>query len=405
MTAFSELGLSKPVCDAVATLNWIRPTLIQERTIPRAVLGEDVAGMAETGSGKTGAYLLPIIDRFIKANRPSKYAVILTPSRELVLQVADVLKELCKDLDVRISVAYGGVDDVEQMAELAKDPHLIIGTPGRMSQLLQEARGFTIKSVKVVVVDEADKMAGISFYDDISIILSKCSHDRQLLLFSATMPSDIERLAMLSVKKSSFVKLGVRESIPSSLEECMISVRSERKYAVLMSVLSEYCTSQIFIFTNTVRSAIILTDTLKSLKFSVGCAHGRMEQALREQQISLFRSSEVRILVSTGVASRGLDLPNTDIVINFDVPELAKEYVHRSGRAGRAGRRGLAIILVNQEDLENFLKLERFLKRKLQQKAVDEQVAESWTPRVEEARETAVEKYKSESRKLNKRTS
>ena len=395
---FSDIGVCPALCQAVNRLKWEHPTKIQAATIPQALRGENVAGMAETGSGKTGAYLIPVIQRLLTNEKPRKYAVVLAPTRELVQQIAEVAAKLCEGENIDIAMAYGGVDDVAQMAELAQNPHIIIATPGRLAQLVTDAKGFKLASVRMVVVDEADKMATITFYENISVILSKCAKERQLLLFSATMPQDVERLADLSVSKASVVKLGSREQVPQALTEYMMSVRNEKKEATLAAILEEYQTMQFVVFTTTCRVAQVLTDTLKNLNFSVGAAHGRMEQSVREEQIALFKAGELRILVSTNVAGRGLDIPNIDVVVNYDVPDSPKEYIHRSGRAGRASREGIAITFVNKEDLPTYLKLEKFLKRKLEQKTIDEDDLKHWSALVVDAKDQAVQKYKVESR-------
>jgi ATP-dependent RNA helicase DDX47/RRP3 len=399
---FADLGLSPDVCAAAERLNWTIATPIQARTIPQALRGENVAGMAETGSGKTGAYLLPLIHRLLDAGKPQKFAVVLAPTRELSLQIASVCESLSQGFDISIVVSYGGVDDVTQMAQLAKNPHIIVSTPGRLAQLLQEARGFKINTVRMVVVDEADQMAGVSFYEDIRVVLTHSASDRQLLLFSATMPKDVERLAALSVSQASVVKLGSRENVPKTLREMMVSVVSERKEATLCAILEEYGSCQVLVFVGACRIAEIMTETLRNLHFVAGCAHGQMAQTERLAQISLFRTGETRILVSTNVAGRGLDLPAIDVVVNYDLPESPKEYIHRSGRTGRANRAGIAITFVTKDDLQKYLALEQFLKRKLEQKVLDRHEIEKWMLQVPNAKEEAVQKYKIASRERDR---
>ncbi|KAH0791730.1 DEAD/DEAH box helicase family protein [Histomonas meleagridis] len=395
---FADLGLCPQVCEAVADLGWKVPTEIQASTIPKALKGEDVAGMAKTGSGKTGAYLLPLIHRMIEAQIPPKYAVILAPTRELVLQISEVCQILCKKIKATIVTAYGGMDDVEQMALLAKEPNIIIATPGRLSQLLTEAHGFNLSTVHIIVVDEADQMAGVSFYDDIRIIIRSSSHQRQLLLFSATMPQSVERLAELSISDTSFVKLGSKEQLPTVIEEEMIPVHAQRKEATLATILDENRQLSVVVFCSSCRMAEILTDALKNAGFSAGMAHGKMTQPQREEQISMFRTGEIRILVSTNVAARGIDIPNIDLVINYDLPPTPKEYVHRCGRAGRAGRKGAALTFVTLEDKDEYLKIEKFLRRKLKPKQVDEKKVLKWVLPFRKAKDEAVEKYKIKSR-------
>lgn len=397
---FSELGLLPEICAAAESYGWKYATKIQETTIPKAVKGEDVAGMAQTGSGKTGAYLLPLLNNLISAGKPSKYAIILAPSRELVLQIKEVCESLCKSLGgISIVTAYGGVSDVEQMTQLAKQPNIIIATPGRISQLLTEAKGFKINTVKVIVVDEADKMAGISFYDDIRVVVASAAKPRQLLLFSATMPHDVERLAELSLSNASVVKLTSRQEVPKSLSEYMIVVPpSYKQETVLAAFLEENGQESILVFVDTCRIAQILHGILNTLGFSTAIAHGKMDQESREKQIELFKLGEKKILISTNVVGRGIDLPRIDIVVNYDVPSNPKEYIHRSGRAGRANREGVAITMVTRDSLNDYAKLENFLKRKLTRKIIEEDDLKHWEPLVTNAKNETVEKYKIASR-------
>lgn len=398
---FNSLGLCPEVVSAVNKYGWVIPTPIQQNTISKALEGEDVVGNAVTGSGKTGAYILPVIDLLLKAGKPKKFAVILAPSRELVLQIAEVCDSLTEGMEITTATAYGGVDDVEQMAQLSKDPNIIIATPGRLSQLLQEAKGFNLKSTKIVVVDEADKMAAVVFYDDIRAIVSSCNFKRQLLLFSATMPKNVQQLADLATGKASIVSLSQRTDVPSTLQENIVVVLKEKKDAALAVLLEEYKDVQVLIFAGSCRYAQILHDTLKEAKFSVGLVHGNIDQKVRMEQISLFRSNEIRILVSSDVASRGLDIPNIDVVINYHVPTQTKEYIHRSGRAGRAGRAGIAFTFVTKEEISVFQQLETFLKRKIALKKQNDEDIMHWIPIMNSAKEKAVEQFKINSRKEN----
>lgn len=402
---FKDLGLFPEICSAAASYGWTIATKIQAATIPKAIKGENVAGMAETGSGKTGAYLLPVLNRLIEARKPPLFAVILAPNRELVLQIKEVCEALCSNInDISIVAAYGGVSDVEQMAQLAKQPNIIIATPGRISQLLTEAKGFKLNTVKVVVVDEADKMAGVSFYDDIRIVIASCAKPRQLLLYSATMPQDVERLAELSMSSESVVKLTSKEAVPKTLHEYMAVVPPAFKpETVLSSIIEENQEKSTLIFVESCRICQILFDMLNNLRFSTAIAHARMEQNERERQIELFKLGEKKILVSTGVVSRGIDLP-IDLVINFEFQASnPKEYIHRAGRAGRANKEGMVITLVTKDTMQDFAKLEGFLKRRLEKLPVDVDDLNHWEPKVEKAKEEAVNKYKIESRRKPKK--
>lgn len=396
--SFSSLGLCPDALAAAARLGWSVPTPVQETTIPRAVRGEDVAGMAETGSGKTGAYLLPLLHRLLAAGSPPLFAVVLAPTRELVQQVADVLRSLSSGLRVTCATAYGGTDDVAQMAALARQPHVVVATPGRLAQLLSDARGFSLSSVQMVVVDEADQMAGVSFYDDIRVIVHAASRDRQLLLFSATMPQSVERLAALSLRDSSLVRVSARGSVPQSLRELVLPVRAERKDAALAAVLAAYGELSAIVFAATCRAAEIVTGALVRAGFSARGAHGKMAQDAREAEIAAFRAGEARVLVSTNVAARGIDIPNVDLVVNYDLPATPKEYIHRCGRAGRNSRAGVAVTMVTQEDRAQYMEIERYIHRRLECMELESGEIEKWVVKIRRCRDEAVAKYKVDSR-------
>ena len=402
---WEDLGLCPQICQMARNIGWEKPTQIQAGTIKQTLNLEDVAGMAETGSGKTGAYLLPILHLFLVSEKPPGFAVILAPSHELAIQIDSVIHDMmesCPELsDLKTAVVYGGVDDVSQMAILSQKPHIIIATPGRLAQLIQNARGFNLHGYRIVVVDEADRMAGLSFFDEIQLIVSSTLKNRQILLFSATMPEDVKRLATLSVSKSNVVKLGEKRQVPKSLCEQIVVTQSEDKESTLVALLKQLENQHIIIFFGTCRMCQIIGDTLKNLKFQVGIGHGQTLEKDRKLAMDQFREGTLRILCSTNVAARGIDIPSVDAVINYDLPPNAKEYIHRSGRAGRANRHGYAITFVTLEDLGQYQILEKKLNRKIEARTIPENEIKAVNKIVEEAKEKAVNVYKVESRKRN----
>ncbi|EAY17850.1 DEAD/DEAH box helicase family protein [Trichomonas vaginalis G3] len=396
---FQALGVHPDIIAAVESMGWSKPTPIQEKTIKQAIAGEDVSGAAETGSGKTGAFLIPLLHQLLEKDRPEKYGIILAPTRELVIQIAEVAQLMSAKLNITIVPIYGGVDDVEQMAQLAKRPHIIVATPGRLAQLIRDAKGFDLKPVRVIVIDEADKMAAVEFFDDISVITSNCAKTHQIMLFSATMPKDLEKFTALYSKKASIVELTSEKQVPQALQEYMLTSPKSQKEATLVALLHHFETSQIIIFVSGVREATILTMTLEKMNFAVGSATGGMSQFDREEQVQKFRENKIRILVATKVVGRGVDIPNIDVVVNYDLPDNGKEYIHRAGRAGRALKSGIAITFVTMESLQKYQDLEKYLKRELPKFEFDkEKKIQEISKDLEEAHELAVEKYKKLSR-------
>jgi len=396
--SFASLGVGEEICKSICEIGWKEPTEIQLKTIKSGINGEDISGMAETGSGKTGAFLIPLLQRLVNKGKPEKFGLVLAPTRELVLQISDVADKLSKHIDVCIVPVYGGVDDVTQMAQLAKRPHLIIATPGRMAQLIRDAIGFDLKPVEVVVIDEADKMASVDFFNDISLIISQTNKYHQIMLFSATMPKNVEQFTSLYSKSAEIVQLGDRESIPEVLKEFLVTTKKEKKDAVLLSIFEQYPNQQTLIFLETCRDATIMADFLSKAGFSVCSAYGSMSQGDREKAFNEFREGKYQILVATNVVGRGVDMPNIDIVIHYDLPQTEKEYIHRSGRAGRAKRAGTAITIVTEETLKQFISLEKFLGRKIEKMQISQESIAKWIPKVKNFKEMAVNWYKKMSR-------
>ena len=395
---FKNLGIREEILENIKLIGWKKPTPIQEKIIKKAISGEDVTGMAETGSGKTGAFLIPLIQRLIDLEKPEKFGLILAPSRELVLQIQEISEKLSKNLNIIINSVYGGVDDVSQMAQLAKRPHIIISTPGRMTQLIKEAIGFDLKPIQVVIIDEADKMGSVDFFNDLSIILSQISKKHQTMLFSATMPKNLTQFTSLFSNSSEIVKLTNEINIPIVLKEFLVVIPKEKKDCLLFNLLNEYKDNQILIFIETCRDATILSDFLKRLGFKVGSAHGSMTQNDRIQEFSNFKDGLIQILVSTNVVGRGVDFPNIDVVIHYDLPSNGKEYIHRSGRAGRANRIGYAITIITQDSKQKFLELENFLQRKIEKKNINKEEIEKNLNKILLLKQESIDYYKKLSR-------
>ena len=399
---FESLGLDKSLVEIVQSIGWNEPTPIQEKTIPDALEGKNVCGAAETGSGKTGAFLLPLINKLINNGFQEKFALIMAPTHELVIQISEVATNMCKYLDreVKIAAIHGGDNVVEQMSILSKKPHIIVATPGKISYLLREAIGFDLNSVCYIVFDEADKMSNTEFFDDIQIIVSSTNSKRQILLFSATMPENLYRFVNNFTKEASISSLTKANQVPSKLTEYMCTVRDTplQKYQTLYYIINERPDDQFIIFIDRCRHAIILSLLLHNLGVSVGTLTGNMDSTARKKALKDLQMKNIRVLVSTYVSVRGIDVPTIDCVIIVDIPTEFSEYVHRVGRAGRAGRAGKSIIFVTKESKSRFQQLGAFLKRKLELYKLDYKAIKELEKTIEDAETIALTKYKKMSR-------
>lgn len=401
-TTFYDLGLCQEMVDAAKTANWVFPTPIQAKTIPIAIEGKDVCGMAETGSGKTGAFVLPILHHLLEHKTPI-FALILEPTHELVLQVADVCRNMGESIGVKVCSILGGVDSRSQVAVLKKKPHIIIATTGRLNQIFRENPDLNFKTIKVLVFDEADKMLSSSFFDEIKTILSRIGTGHQSLLFSATMPDEIETLARLSLNDPVTIELNKRNKVASTLMEYFVVSPTNYKEAVLYNLIKESNDTTSVVFTGTCKTAQIIAKMLQTLHISAVLYHGNLPQKQRVKAFQQFKEGKFSVMVATNVASRGLDIPHVDTVYNYDLPTKFEEYVHRVGRTGRAARCGMAITILTTNDLPYYLKLEEFLGKKLQRKMIDENVIYSIGEEVEQARKLSNEAYKEYTKKKSQK--
>jgi ATP-dependent RNA helicase DDX47/RRP3 len=390
---FYDLALCQEMVDAACSLGWRYPTPIQIRAIPPALAGSDVCGMAETGSGKTGAFALPVLHRLLEERHPM-FALVLEPTRELALQVASVFRALGERIGALVCAITGGMEEKAQLAALDKRPHVIVATIGRFVQILRDKPLLNLKTVKVVVFDEADRMLSVSFMDEVRTILERIGGNCQSLLFSATMPDEIETLVRVSLTDPVTVSLTSRNQVVGSLREYVVVSPSNRKEATLYALLKEMGNVSCIVFTNSCKSAHILTKMLQALRIGAVLYHGKLEQKHRQLAVEQFRQGKYAVLVATNVASRGLDVPHVDCVVNYDLPEKHEEYIHRVGRAGRAARCGFAITIVTMNDMVDYAMLEKFLKKKLERKPLDDGEIEAVYPDVEHARKAGVESYR-----------
>ena len=335
------------------------PTSIQERSIPALLEGRDVIAQAQTGSGKTLAFALPMIEAMDPNDRATQ-ALILTPTRELAKQVADVLAALAKDARIRTSLLYGGRPYGPQERELAAGPQIVIGTPGRVLDHLRR-RTLRLERVKFLVLDEADEMLDRGFGPDVERIMGATPRSRQTALFSATTPSWIDKISLKHLNDPVIFKTPVEDNSEPDIDHVVMEVYGEDKFQVLVRLLKEPTEGTTLIFGRTKHGVRNLGRKLETMGFQLSVLQGNLTQEQRDRALARFRTGQVPILVATNVAARGLDILHIERVINFELPETHELFTHRVGRTGRMGRSGRAITLVGATDLAKWQMIEKGL--------------------------------------------
>ena len=381
---FASLGVCAPLCEAAAALGWKAPSRIQVESIPYALAGRDVIGLAETGSGKTGAFVIPILQRLLETPR-RLFAVVLAPTRELAFQIGEQCDALGSGIGLKTAVLVGGVDMVTQAIALAKRPHIVLATPGRLVDHLENTKGFSLRSIGFLVLDEADRMLSLDFEEAINTILAAIPRERTTFLFSATMTSKVAKLQRASLRDPVRVEVSSKYGTVSTLVQQYLFIPAKHKETYLAYVLHEFGGQSAMVFTSTCAAAQRTAITLSNLGFPAVCLHGQMSQSKRLGALNKFKAGSRTILVATDVASRGLDIPSVDVVLNYDVPSNGKDYVHRVGRTARAGRAGRALTFVTQYDVELYQRIEHLLGTKLEAFPASEDAALLLSARVGEA--------------------
>jgi ATP-dependent RNA helicase DeaD len=359
---FATLGLSPALSQAVARLGFTHASPIQAATIPLILAGHDVVGQSETGSGKTAAFCIPAIERIDPASRDTQ-VLILTPTRELATQVADEVQKLAAfTKGVRSVAIYGGAAYDRQFAALERGCHIVVGTPGRIADHL--ARGsLDISTVRLLVLDEADRMLDMGFREDIEKILAAAPATRQTVFFSATMSADIHALVRGHSRDAQIVTIAGRAAGgPPLVEQSYYEVRHHAKFDALARLIDFHDVSSCMIFCNTQQMVEELAESLTARGHATDRLHGGMAQAQRTRVMNGFKKAAFRFLVATDVAARGIDVQDLELVVNYDLPYDAEDYVHRIGRTGRAGRKGRAVTLVSGAGIHRLRSIERFTK-------------------------------------------
>ncbi|MCL5965649.1 MAG: DEAD/DEAH box helicase [Deltaproteobacteria bacterium] len=366
---FERLGLCPEILHALEGMNHKTPTPIQEEAIPYALEEKDLLGCAQTGTGKTAAFALPILQRLFltspkKGSPRAIRALVLTPTRELCGQVGESFRDYGRQTGLRYAAVYGGVSQNLQEQVLRRGVDILIATPGRLLDL--ESQGLlSLRSVGTLVLDEADRMLDMGFLPDVRRIIARIPADRQTLLFSATIPREVRRLADSILRDPVFVAVTPVSSPPETVEHSIYYVEKPGKGELLRHLLSDAATRNALVFTRTKRGADRVAGQLLRARIRAEAIHGGRSQAARERALAKFKRGEIRVLVATDVAARGLDIADLSHVVNFDLPEEPESYVHRIGRTGRAGASGVALSFCSIEERLLLPGIERLIRRHL----------------------------------------
>lgn len=364
MKQFNALGISEGIIKSLNEMGFEEPTPIQAQSIPPLLEGQDLIGQAQTGTGKTAAYGIPLIQKVSQNTTVAVQAIVLTPTRELAIQVAEELNRIGQLTNVHALPIYGGQDIQRQIKALQKRPQIIVATPGRLMDHM-ERRTIKFHNVGSVVLDEADEMLNMGFIEDIEKILSTTPSERQTLLFSATMPRQIQNLAQKFLRNPVLVQIKAKEMTIPLVTQHYIEIKDHDKFDVLCRLLDIQSPELSIVFGRTKRRVDEVSEALKKRGYSAEGIHGDLTQAKRDSVIRQFREGIVDILVATDVAARGLDISGVTHVYNLDIPQDPESYVHRIGRTGRAGQTGIATTFVIPRELGNLRSIENTTKRKI----------------------------------------
>ncbi len=364
MATFQDLDLAPPLLAALAEVGYETPTAIQARTIPPLLAGRDLIGQAQTGTGKTAAFALPILQR-LDPGAPKTQALVLTPTRELAIQVAEAFHTYAKHLGpVRVLPVYGGQPMSQQIRRLTAGVHVVVGTPGRIMDHLRRGT-LTFEALATVVLDEADEMLRMGFIDDVEWILGQMPAERQTALFSATMPPRIRKIAERYLRDPERIEIERTSVTVPAIAQRHLDVTERQKLDALARVLEVEAPEATLVFVRTKTSAADVAERLQARGYAAEAMHGDMTQVQREQTIRRLRAGQVEIVIATDVAARGLDVERITHVVNYDVPSDAETYVNRIGRTGRAGRSGTAILFVTPRETRLLKLIERYTGRKI----------------------------------------
>ncbi len=370
---FQTMGLADPILKAVEEQNYTTPSPIQAQAIPAVLAGKDVMAAAQTGTGKTAGFTLPILHMLSEGKKAQSNHVrtlILTPTRELAAQVEASVTTYGKYLPLSSAVVFGGVKINPQMMKLRKGVDILVATPGRLLDLYQQG-AIKFNQLEILVLDEADRMLDMGFINDIRKILNLLPKNRQNLMFSATFSEDIRALAKKMVNHPVEISVSPRNSTVKSVKQWVYPVDKKQKSALLAHLIEEHQWYQVLVFTRTKHGANRLAKYLDKRNIMAVPIHGNKSQSARTKALAGFKNGKIQVLVATDIAARGLDISQLPQVVNFDLPSVAEDYVHRIGRTGRAGSTGQAISLVSADEIKQLMGIERLIKQLITRKLID----------------------------------
>ena len=375
--SFADLGLSKPIVDAVTEKGYTEPSPIQAQAIPAVLSKQDVMAAAQTGTGKTAGFTLPILELLSSGKRAKPNHIrtlILTPTRELALQISENVTTYSKNLNLSSTVVFGGVKINPQMMKLRQGVDVLVATPGRLLDLFQQ-NAVKFSDVEILVLDEADRMLDMGFLRDIKKILSYLPQQRQNLLFSATFSPDIRELGKRLVNNPIEISVSPRNSATELVEQVVYPVDKKKKPQLLISLIKSNGWKQVLVFMKTKHGANKLTKQIEAEGIAAAAIHGNKSQGARTKALANFKSGEVNVLVATDIAARGIDIQQLPQVVNFELPNVPEDYVHRIGRTGRAGALGHAISLVSADEIDLLNDVQHLI-----QKPIPREIIEGFTP-------------------------
>jgi ATP-dependent RNA helicase RhlE len=367
--SFSTFGFSQSILEGVKAMGYVEPTPIQLRTMPLIMERRDVIGSAQTGTGKTAAFALPILSQ-LGQHGPGPRFLVIEPTRELAAQVETAIRDFARFSDLRVTVIFGGVGYGRQLQELQRGVDIIVATPGRLLDHMQQG-ACKLDRIQFLVLDEADRLLDMGFLPDVRRIIEKCPRDRHTSLFSATIPPEIETLIQWAMKNPATVEIGARRSPAETVKHVIYPVSDAQKTELLLELLKRVNFESVIVFCRTKHGADRVAHVLKRSNHAVAVLHSNRTQSEREQALRGFRDGRFEVLVATDIAARGLDIADVSHVINYDVPQHPEDYIHRIGRTGRMEAKGDAFTLMVAEDARHVQSIERFISQRIPRIKID----------------------------------